>query len=120
METCPLASAPQENAEAERRRVVSAFDGLRVLLEDAARPLLARLGALERDAEQAQEETATALTTEISRLDAAIRQLEETRRQPAGAFLRVSGGGTRPRRRCRRPHIELPLPSLPPRTSGAP
>ncbi|KAK2510334.1 hypothetical protein Q9233_017851 [Columba guinea] len=98
-----------ENAKAERRRVVSAFDGLRILLEDAARPLLARLGALERDVEQAQEETATALTTEISRLDAAIRQLEETRRQPAGAFLRDIGGTLS---RCDEGHFQPPTALL--------
>ncbi|XP_065715855.1 E3 ubiquitin-protein ligase TRIM7-like [Patagioenas fasciata] len=98
-----------EKTEAERRRVASAFEGLRVLLEDAARLLLARLGALERDMERAQEDAATALTTEISRVDAAIRELQDTRGQPAGAFLRDIEGTLS---RCDEGHFQPPTSLL--------
>uniref|UniRef100_A0A8C3RIH0 TRI27 protein n=1 Tax=Cyanoderma ruficeps TaxID=181631 RepID=A0A8C3RIH0_9PASS len=73
--------------EAERQRVLSQFQGLRVSLEELSRHLLARLRDLEGDIGKAQEENVTSLTKEISRLDTRVQELEEKCRQPARTFL---------------------------------
>ncbi|KAF1603054.1 E3 ubiquitin-protein ligase TRIM7, partial [Eudyptes chrysolophus] len=76
-----------EKTEAERQRVFSKFEGLRLFLEDHARDLLAQLGDLERDIEKMQEENITSLTKEISHLDTLIQEMEEKCQQPASKFL---------------------------------
>ncbi|NXJ01024.1 TRI27 protein, partial [Psophia crepitans] len=76
-----------EKTEAERQRVFSKFEGLRLFLEDHARHLLAQLGDLERDVEKTQEENITSLTKEISHLDTLIQEMEEKCQQPASEFL---------------------------------
>ncbi|NXY58392.1 TRI27 protein, partial [Callaeas wilsoni] len=76
-----------EKTEAERQRILSQFQGLRLSLEEHSRHLLARLGDLERDIGKVQEENVTSLTKEISRLDTRVQELEEKCRQPARTFL---------------------------------
>ncbi|KAM6188483.1 E3 ubiquitin-protein ligase TRIM7-like isoform 1-T1 [Sarcoramphus papa] len=76
-----------EKTEAERQRVFSQFEGLRLFLEDHARHLLAQLGNLERDIEKMQEDNITSLTKEISRLDTLIQEMEDKCQQPASKFL---------------------------------
>ncbi|NWT95806.1 TRIM7 ligase, partial [Urocynchramus pylzowi] len=76
-----------EKAEAERQRILSQFQGLRLSLEELSCHLLARLGHLESDIGKAQEENVTSLTEEISRLDSRVQELEEKCRQPARTFL---------------------------------
>ncbi|GAB0201530.1 zinc finger protein RFP-like [Grus japonensis] len=76
-----------EKTEAERQRVFSKFEGLRLFLEDHAHHLLAQLGDLERDVEKMQEENITSLTKEISHLDTLIQEMEEKCQQPASKFL---------------------------------
>ncbi|XP_055648471.1 E3 ubiquitin-protein ligase TRIM7-like isoform X2 [Falco peregrinus] len=76
-----------EKTKAERQRVFSTFEGLRLFLEDHARDLLAQLGVLERDIEKMQEENITSLTKEISCLDTLIQEMEEKCQQPASKFL---------------------------------
>ncbi|NXP49834.1 TRI27 protein, partial [Heliornis fulica] len=78
-----------EKTQAERQRVFSKFDGLRLFLEDHVRCLLARLEDLEGDVEKMQEERVTSLTEEISRLDALIQEMEEKCQQPANKLLQV-------------------------------
>uniref|UniRef100_A0A663F7D2 Tripartite motif containing 10 n=1 Tax=Aquila chrysaetos chrysaetos TaxID=223781 RepID=A0A663F7D2_AQUCH len=82
-----------EKTEAERQRVFSKFEGLRLFLEDHARHLLAQVGDLERDIEKMQEENITSLTKEISRLDTLIQEMEEKCQQPASKFLQVREKG---------------------------
>lgn len=92
------APRPQERTGAERQRILSHFQGLRLALEELGRHLLARLGHLERDIAKAQDENVTGLTQEISRLDQRVRELEEKCGEPARTFLQVGrdrGGGTR-------------------------
>ncbi|NXA86013.1 TRI27 protein, partial [Melanocharis versteri] len=79
-----------EKTEAERQRILSQFQGLRLSLEEHSRHLLARLGDLERDIGKVQEENVTSLTKEISRLDTRVQELEEKCRQPARTFLQVT------------------------------
>lgn len=86
----------QEKTEAERQRVFSKFEGLRLFLEDHARHLLAQVGDLERDIEKMQEENITSLTKEISRLDTLIQEMEEKCQQPASKFLQVREKGMEP------------------------
>ncbi|XP_061216370.1 zinc finger protein RFP-like [Neopsephotus bourkii] len=76
-----------EKTTAERQRVLSKLEGLRLFLEDHAQHLLAQLGDLERDIEKLQEENVTSLTKEISRLDSFIQEMEEKSQQPANQFL---------------------------------
>ncbi|KAF1496624.1 Zinc finger protein RFP, partial [Megadyptes antipodes antipodes] len=78
-----------EKTEAERQRVFSKFEGLRLFLEDHAHHLLAQLGDLERDIEKMQEENITSLTKEISHLDTLIQEMEEKCQQPASKFLQM-------------------------------
>ncbi|KAF1426211.1 Zinc finger protein RFP, partial [Spheniscus humboldti] len=78
-----------DKTEAERQRVFSKFEGLRLFLEDHARHLLAQLGDLERDIEKMQEENITSLTKEISHLDTLIQEMEEKCQQPASKFLQM-------------------------------
>ncbi|NWX18570.1 TRI27 protein, partial [Aegotheles bennettii] len=78
-----------EKTEAERQRVLSKFEGLRLFLEDHAHHQLAQLGDLERDLEKTQEENLTNLTKEISRLDALIQEVEEKCQQPPTTFLQM-------------------------------
>ncbi|NXC00198.1 TRI27 protein, partial [Orthonyx spaldingii] len=82
-----------EKTEAERQRILSQFQGLRLSLEEHSRHLLARLGDLERDIGRAQEENLTSLTKEISRLDTRVQELEEKCREPARTFLQVTRDG---------------------------
>uniref|UniRef100_A0A8B9NLK6 Zinc finger protein RFP-like n=1 Tax=Accipiter nisus TaxID=211598 RepID=A0A8B9NLK6_9AVES len=82
-----------EKTEAERQRVFSKFEGLRLFLEDHARHLLAQVGDLERDIEKMHEENITSLTKEISRLDTLIQEMEEKCQQPASKFLQVREKG---------------------------
>ncbi|NXA57277.1 TRI27 protein, partial [Nothocercus julius] len=82
-----------EKTEAERRQILSGFEELRLFLEDQVRHLLAQLGQLDRDMEKMQEENVTSLTTEISRLDTLIQEMEEKSRQPAREFLQVRRPG---------------------------
>uniref|UniRef100_A0A8C3UM47 Uncharacterized protein n=1 Tax=Catharus ustulatus TaxID=91951 RepID=A0A8C3UM47_CATUS len=77
-----------EKTEAERQRILSHFQGLRLALEELSRHLLARLGRLEGDIATVQDENVTGLTQEISRLDARVQELEEKCEQPARTFLR--------------------------------
>lgn len=72
--------------------MLSQFQGLRLSLEELSRHLLARLGHLQSDIATVQEENATSLTQEISRLDSRLQELEEKRRQPARTFLQVTWG----------------------------
>ncbi|XP_062454593.1 zinc finger protein RFP-like [Rhea pennata] len=76
-----------EKTEAERQKILSEFEQLRLFLEDQARHLLAQLGQLDRDVEKMQEENITSLTKEISRLDTLIQEMEEKCQQPASEFL---------------------------------
>ncbi|XP_036261326.2 E3 ubiquitin-protein ligase TRIM7-like [Molothrus ater] len=76
-----------EQTEAERRRILSRFQGLRLALEELPRRLLARLRRLESDIGSAQEERATLLTREISRLEMRAQELRERPRRPARTFL---------------------------------
>uniref|UniRef100_A0A8C0FPH6 TRI27 protein n=1 Tax=Bubo bubo TaxID=30461 RepID=A0A8C0FPH6_BUBBB len=78
----PGRDVPLEKTEAERQRVFSKFEGLRLFLEDHACHLLAQLGGLERDIEKIQEENITSLTKEISCLDTLIQEMEEKCQQP--------------------------------------
>ncbi|CAN8177168.1 unnamed protein product [Coccothraustes coccothraustes] len=80
-----------EETEAERRRILSRFQGLRLALQELSGRLLARLRRLQSDIAQAQEESLTSLTEEISRLDSRVQELEEKRRQPARTFLQDIG-----------------------------
>uniref|UniRef100_A0A8C3RIJ3 TRI27 protein n=1 Tax=Cyanoderma ruficeps TaxID=181631 RepID=A0A8C3RIJ3_9PASS len=96
--------------EAERQRVLSQFQGLRVSLEELSRHLLARLRDLEGDIGKAQEENVTSLTKEISRLDTRVQELEEKCRQPARTFLQVTTRGTR---LVRKENLQLPPSPLP-------
>ncbi|NXN78212.1 TRI27 protein, partial [Bombycilla garrulus] len=96
-----------ESTEAERQRILSRFQGLRLSLEELSRRLLARLGDLESDIAKVQEENVTSLTEEISRLDSRVQELEEKCRQPARTFLQV------PRRSRREENFRLPLSPLP-------
>uniref|UniRef100_A0A8C8BLE7 Zinc finger protein RFP n=1 Tax=Otus sunia TaxID=257818 RepID=A0A8C8BLE7_9STRI len=82
-----------EKTAAERQRVFSKFEGLRLFLEDHACHLLAQLGGLERDIEKIQEENITSLTKEISCLDTLIQEMEEKCQQPASKFLQVREEG---------------------------
>ncbi|XP_062370564.1 zinc finger protein RFP-like [Cinclus cinclus] len=81
-----------EKTEAERQRILSHFQGLRLSLEELFRHLLARLGHLESDIGKVQEENVTSLTKEISRLDARVQELEEKCGQPARTFLQDISG----------------------------
>uniref|UniRef100_A0A8B9BZQ9 Tripartite motif containing 10 n=1 Tax=Anser brachyrhynchus TaxID=132585 RepID=A0A8B9BZQ9_9AVES len=76
-----------EKTEAERQKVLSTFEGLRLFLEDQARHMLAQLVDLERAVEKMQEENITNLTKEISHLDTLIQEMEEKCQQPASKFL---------------------------------
>ncbi|NXW51748.1 TRI27 protein, partial [Nyctiprogne leucopyga] len=78
-----------EKTKAERQKVLSQFEGLRLFLEDHVHHLLVQLGDLEKDVEKMQEENVTSLTEEISRLDALIQEMEEKCQQPANKFLQV-------------------------------
>uniref|UniRef100_A0A672U218 Uncharacterized protein n=1 Tax=Strigops habroptila TaxID=2489341 RepID=A0A672U218_STRHB len=82
-----------EKTAAERQRVLSKLEGLRLFLGDHAQHLLAQLGDLERDIEKLQEENITSLTTEISRLDSFIQEMEEKSQQPASELLQVRSQG---------------------------
>uniref|UniRef100_A0A8C3UIY3 Uncharacterized protein n=1 Tax=Catharus ustulatus TaxID=91951 RepID=A0A8C3UIY3_CATUS len=90
--SAPACPAPQEKTEAERQRILSHFQGLRLALEELSRHLLARLGRLEGDIATVQDENVTGLTQEISRLDARVQELEEKCEQPARTFLQVRRG----------------------------
>ncbi|NXB70938.1 TRIM7 ligase, partial [Donacobius atricapilla] len=79
-----------EKTKAERLRILSQFQGLRLSLEELSRHLLARLGDLESDIGRVQEENVTNLTQEISRLDTRVQELEEKCQQPARTFLQVT------------------------------
>ncbi|NXO64322.1 TRIM7 ligase, partial [Phainopepla nitens] len=79
-----------EKTEAERQRILSQFQGLRLSLEELSHRLLARLGELESDIGKVQEENVTSLTKEISRMDTRVQELEEKCRQPARTFLQVT------------------------------
>ncbi|NWH91904.1 TRI27 protein, partial [Aegithalos caudatus] len=79
-----------EKTKAERQRILSQFQGLRLSLEELSRHLLARLGDLERDIGKVQEENVTSLTKEISRLDSRVQELEERCQQPSRTFLQVT------------------------------
>ncbi|XP_068034543.1 E3 ubiquitin-protein ligase TRIM7-like [Anomalospiza imberbis] len=81
-----------EKTEAERQRILSQFQGLRLSLEELSCHLLARLGDLESDIGRVQEENVTSLTKEISRLDTRVQELEEKCRQPARTFLQDING----------------------------
>ncbi|TRZ05700.1 hypothetical protein HGM15179_021406 [Zosterops borbonicus] len=83
---------PQEQTEFHRRRVLSQFQGLRLVLEELSQKFLARLRRLEREIGEMQEETVTGLTQEISRLEIRVLELEEKCRQPARTFLQVTIG----------------------------
>uniref|UniRef100_A0A8C3UH15 TRI27 protein n=1 Tax=Catharus ustulatus TaxID=91951 RepID=A0A8C3UH15_CATUS len=85
-------AAGWEKTEAERQRILSHFQGLRLALEELSRHLLARLGRLEGDIATVQDENVTGLTQEISRLDARVQELEEKCEQPARTFLQVRRG----------------------------
>lgn len=89
-----LIPSSQEKTAAERQRVLSKLEGLRLFLEDHAQHLLAQLGDLERDIEKLQEENVTSLTKEISRLDSFIQEMEEKSQQPPNQFLQVRSQGT--------------------------
>lgn len=89
--SAPTSCVPssQEKTEAERQKVLSTFEGLRLFLEDQARHLLAQLAELERAVEKMQEENITNLTKEISHLDTLIQEMEEKCQEPASKFLQV-------------------------------
>ncbi|XP_041341846.1 E3 ubiquitin-protein ligase TRIM7-like isoform X3 [Pyrgilauda ruficollis] len=80
-----------EKTEAERQRILSQFQGLRLALEELCCHLLARLGRLESRMGKVQEENLTRLTQEISRLDSRVQELEEKCQQPARTFLQDIG-----------------------------
>ncbi|XP_041341845.1 zinc finger protein RFP-like isoform X2 [Pyrgilauda ruficollis] len=82
---------PPEKTEAERQRILSQFQGLRLALEELCCHLLARLGRLESRMGKVQEENLTRLTQEISRLDSRVQELEEKCQQPARTFLQDIG-----------------------------
>ncbi|KAF4792217.1 tripartite motif-containing protein 7-like protein [Turdus rufiventris] len=99
-----------ERTGAERQRILSHFQGLRLALEELARHLLARLGHLERDIAKAQDENVTGLTQEISRLDERVRELEEKCGEPARTFLQDIGGTLSS---LEKEKLQLPPPPLP-------
>ncbi|XP_009074609.1 PREDICTED: tripartite motif-containing protein 10-like [Acanthisitta chloris] len=101
-----------EKTEVERQRVLSQFQGFRLVLEDHACHLLAQLRDLEKDLEKMQEENITNLTKEISRLDTCIQDGEEKCQQPAKTFLEDI---TSTLRRLEEENLQLlhsPLPKL--------
>ncbi|NXA43885.1 TRI27 protein, partial [Eudromia elegans] len=106
-----------EQTGAERRRIQSQFERLRLFLEDQERRLLAQLGQLDGDVEKRQEENVTRLTEEISRLDTLIQDMEEKCQQPAREFLQVrklgaQGSPVSASRMSFGSRATFPLPSL--------
>ncbi|KYO19897.1 zinc finger protein RFP-like [Alligator mississippiensis] len=77
----------QQEAAAERQKVVAAFERLRRFLEEQERLVLAELGELESGIEKNQGETVTQLSEEISCLNNLIRELEGKCQQAASDLL---------------------------------
>ncbi|XP_025051073.1 zinc finger protein RFP-like isoform X3 [Alligator sinensis] len=71
----------------ERQLVVSECNGLRQLLDERERVLLARLGELDAEIVRRREENATCLHDETARLSALITELEGKCQQPAPELL---------------------------------
>ncbi|XP_074864927.1 zinc finger protein RFP-like isoform X2 [Carettochelys insculpta] len=74
--------------EAERKKIVSEFEQLRLFLEEQERLLLVQLDDLEKEMMKIQAEAIARLSEEISRLSDLISEIEnKCHLQPTGGFL---------------------------------
>uniref|UniRef100_A0A8C3T5C6 Zinc finger protein RFP-like n=1 Tax=Chelydra serpentina TaxID=8475 RepID=A0A8C3T5C6_CHESE len=73
----------------ERKKILSEFEKLHMFLEEKELLLLAQLEVLDKEILKRQDEYATRLTQEISRLGTLISEIEGKCRQPASEFLQV-------------------------------
>ncbi|TFJ96649.1 nicotinate phosphoribosyltransferase [Platysternon megacephalum] len=73
--------------QAERQKIVSEFQQLRQFLEEQERLLLAQLEKLDRKVVKIQNDNASKLSEEISRLSELICELEGKCQKPASEFL---------------------------------
>ncbi|XP_065271487.1 zinc finger protein RFP-like [Emys orbicularis] len=73
--------------EAERQKIVSEFEQLRLFLEAQERLLLARLEELDKETVKMLDENVTKLSEEISRLSDLISEIEKKCQQPTSEFL---------------------------------
>lgn len=83
--SCLFLSRLQEDIKAERKKVVQAFQQLRLFLEEQENGLLAQLS----DLEEQQDETSSRFSNNISFLNDLICDIEKHCRRPAGEFLQV-------------------------------
>uniref|UniRef100_A0A8C3T1Y8 Zinc finger protein RFP n=1 Tax=Chelydra serpentina TaxID=8475 RepID=A0A8C3T1Y8_CHESE len=72
-----------------RQKILSEFEKLHMFLEEKELLLLAQLEVLDKEILKRQDEYATRLTQEISRLGTLISEIEGKCRQPASEFLQV-------------------------------
>ncbi|XP_065417301.1 zinc finger protein RFP-like isoform X2 [Chrysemys picta bellii] len=73
--------------QAERQKIMSEFQQLRQFLEEQERLLLAQLEKLDRKVVKIQNDNASKLSEEISRLSELISELEGKYQKPASEFL---------------------------------
>uniref|UniRef100_A0A8C8VH40 Uncharacterized protein n=1 Tax=Pelusios castaneus TaxID=367368 RepID=A0A8C8VH40_9SAUR len=92
----------------ERQLVVSQCEQLHQFVAEQERLLLARLGELDEEIGRRQEENATHLCKEISRLSALITELEGKCQQPAPELLQV-----RRCQMCLEPRTQVNFPLIP-------
>ncbi|XP_050775706.1 zinc finger protein RFP-like isoform X2 [Gopherus flavomarginatus] len=73
--------------EAERQKIMSEFEQLRLFLEAQERLLLAWLEELDKETVKMQDENVTKLSEEISHLSDLISEIEKKCQQPTSEFL---------------------------------
>ncbi|CAM5157062.1 unnamed protein product, partial [Eretmochelys imbricata] len=73
--------------EAERQKIMSEFEQLRLFLDEQERLLLAQLEELDKEIVKIQDENVTKLSEKISRLGDLISEIEEKCQQPTSEFL---------------------------------
>ncbi|XP_043352747.1 zinc finger protein RFP-like isoform X2 [Dermochelys coriacea] len=78
-----------KEVEAERQKVVSEFQQLRVFLEEQERYQLGRLGKLDKEIVKMRDENATKYSKALSCLNDLVCEMEGKCQQPASEFLQV-------------------------------
>ncbi|XP_027689398.2 zinc finger protein RFP [Chelonia mydas] len=78
-----------KEVEAERQKVVSEFQQLRVFLEEQERYPLGRLGELDKEIVKMRDENATKYSKALSCLSDLVCEMEGKCQQPASEFLQV-------------------------------
>ncbi|KAM9120044.1 zinc finger protein RFP-like [Pangshura tecta] len=78
-----------KEVEAERQKVVSEFQQLRLFLEDQEKHRLGRLGELDKEIVKMRDENATKYSKALSCLGDLVCEMEGKCQQPASQFLQV-------------------------------